>query len=285
VLPTFVGIGVPRAGTTWLHELLAAHPAVCMAQGRKEVHFFDDNFERGVDWYRRFFPERVPPAVAVGEITPHYLYEPRCIDRIDRTLPEAGLLVSLRNPVDRLVSHFRHRARVDGFTGSLHDFVREHPHAVSWGRYDAHLAPWLERFPPDRICLLVFEDAVTDVGATLQRLAELTGVPVSGFPEGAGAGAVNQSALPRRRRAYALATRQARRLRARDADWAVNVAKRLGLGRIAGGRSVEPGPSITEVERRELWDLFADDVARLEELTGRSFAAWRPSRRAEEDAE
>ena len=30
MLPTFVGIGVPRAGTTWLHEILDAHPEVAV---------------------------------------------------------------------------------------------------------------------------------------------------------------------------------------------------------------------------------------------------------------
>ena len=54
-LPTFVGIGVPRAGTTWLHTLLEGHPQVYLPTRRKEVRFFDRHFEHGPDWYEGFF--------------------------------------------------------------------------------------------------------------------------------------------------------------------------------------------------------------------------------------
>lgn len=280
MLPTFLGIGVPRAGTTWLHQLLDSHPDIGMAQGRKEVHFFDHNFERGPGWYERRFPHSAHP-VAAGEITPHYLYDVRCIERIDRTLPGAGLLLSLRNPVDRLVSHFRHRQRVDGFGGNLDDFIRKYPQAVTWGRYATHLRPWLDRFPSERFCLLVFEEAVADVGGTLDRLAAFVGVAAAGFPAGAGTAAVNESFAPRHRRAHGLARRQARRLRGWDADWAVSLAKRLGAGgmarEMAGGGRPAGGSPLDDGRRRELWALFADDVAELEVLTGRPYASWQPA--------
>jgi len=40
-LPTFLGIGVLRGGTTWLHELLASHPNIFVPTRRKEIFYFD----------------------------------------------------------------------------------------------------------------------------------------------------------------------------------------------------------------------------------------------------
>ena len=56
MLPNFLGIGVPRGGTTWLHELLSSHSEVYMPTQRKEIHYFDRFYDRGSSWYEDFFP-------------------------------------------------------------------------------------------------------------------------------------------------------------------------------------------------------------------------------------
>ena len=58
--PTFLGIGVPRAGSTWLYRLMESHPAIWVPPQRTEVHFFDRYFDRGFDWYAQFFPRASP---------------------------------------------------------------------------------------------------------------------------------------------------------------------------------------------------------------------------------
>ena len=61
-LPTFLGIGAPRAGTTWLNTLLSSHPDVYMPTRREEVRFFDRDYDFGLGWYESFFP---PPELTV----------------------------------------------------------------------------------------------------------------------------------------------------------------------------------------------------------------------------
>ncbi len=56
MLPSFIGIGAPRSGSTWLHELLRAHPNVYLPRQRKELNFFNQNDSRGIDWYEKYFP-------------------------------------------------------------------------------------------------------------------------------------------------------------------------------------------------------------------------------------
>ena len=78
MLPNFIGIGAPRCGSTWLHDLLQSHPEVYMPERRKEVYFFNTHYERGPEWYEGFFPADSEAGSwrAVGEITPVYMYDP-----------------------------------------------------------------------------------------------------------------------------------------------------------------------------------------------------------------
>ena len=104
VLPNFIIIGAPRAGTTALTRYLSAHPQILMS-ARKELHFFDSHYERGLDWYARQFAVGVGK-LAVGEATPTYMYKEEAIARMARALPEAKLVAILREPVDRAYSHY-----------------------------------------------------------------------------------------------------------------------------------------------------------------------------------
>ena len=102
MLPNFLCIGAQRAGTTWLYDLLASHPEVYVPSRRKEVHYFDWYYDRGLSWYTRFFPPQgeVARYRAVGEVTPDYLYDSTCPKHISETLPSVKLIAILCNPVD-----------------------------------------------------------------------------------------------------------------------------------------------------------------------------------------
>ena len=102
-LPTFVVIGAMRSGSTSLYKHLQAHPDVFMP--RKEIHFFDDRWDRGLAWYRSRF-EGYDGQPAVGEATPTYLADPVALDRMAEMIPDARLLAVLRDPVDRAYSHY-----------------------------------------------------------------------------------------------------------------------------------------------------------------------------------
>ena len=67
-----------------MHQLLASHQDVYMPTRRTEIHFFDVHWERGTQWYVRFFPSgaEADRYQAMGEITPHYLYCDHCPERI-----------------------------------------------------------------------------------------------------------------------------------------------------------------------------------------------------------
>jgi len=110
-LPDFIIIGGMKCESTALYQYLVQHPDV-LACATKEVHFFDNRFERGVDWYRQFFPLKIQKGGRItGEASPYYIFHPAVPARIKQLLPEVKLIAVLRNPVDRAFSHYQHAKR------------------------------------------------------------------------------------------------------------------------------------------------------------------------------
>src|SRR5262245_48289245 len=103
-LPDFIGIGAQRCATSWIYECLACHPQVYMPE--KEIHFFDCEFERGMDWYLNHF-STAHAGKLCGEFTPDYLSSPVAIERLRDLVPQAKLIISLRHPVQRAYSAYR----------------------------------------------------------------------------------------------------------------------------------------------------------------------------------
>ena len=98
-LPTFLLLGAPRAGTTSLHHWLGGHPDVCVSRP-KETQFFSLCFDKGPEYYSRFFAHWNGEPV-VGESTPMYLSLPHVPRRIAALLPDAALVAVLRSPAEQ----------------------------------------------------------------------------------------------------------------------------------------------------------------------------------------
>lgn len=185
-LPTYIIAGAMRSGTTALNSYLREHPEVAVAP-RKEVHFFDSFYERGVDWYREQFPGSESARV-VGEATPNYMYSTTALDRIRDTLPDVKLIVMLRNPIDRAYSHYWHDRARGKTTGDFGDNVRRELdgdqglHYIGRGRYRTQIESILERFPPTSLHVEVFEDMVARPEDVYSSVCQFIGVDESFRP-------------------------------------------------------------------------------------------------------
>jgi hypothetical protein len=272
-LPTFLGIGVPRAGTTWLHTLLSAHPEVHLPSRRKEVRYFDRHHDRGRGWYEEFFctPEEARAYTAIGEISPQYLYCEECPGRISALLPTAKLIVMLRHPVDRAYSQFGFVIQRRDFRGSFEEFVATRPRALEMGFYSRYLEGYLPHFDRTRILPIVFEEAVSVRGEVRRDLAGFLGISQERFPDATER--VNPSTVPRFRSLSSFAVKTGRRLRRHHLESLVDVAGRLGLRRLltSGSRVPRLDPAL----KRELSQMYADEFEELERSWGVDLSPWR----------
>jgi len=204
-LPDFIVIGAQKSGTGRFHSLLVRHPNVRRA-AVKEVHYFDnpERFRNGIEWYRRCFP---PPTrengrtTITGESTPAYLLNPLVPERMAEAVPQARLIVLLRNPVDRAYSHYHHIVRNGGETRSFEEAMeegmkqtpgeedkaseREHrknvvkqPRAyLSRGIYVDQLQRWSEFFSDEQMLVLKSEDFFEHESDTMKIVQGFLGLP------------------------------------------------------------------------------------------------------------
>lgn len=101
-LPEFVIIGAMKSGTNSVAGVLRDHPQVFMPKG--EAHFFDRHWDQGLDHYGRLF-EEAPDGARCGEKTPAYVARERWMRRMASVIPDVRLILLLRDPARRLLSH------------------------------------------------------------------------------------------------------------------------------------------------------------------------------------
>ena len=186
-LPQALVVGAEKCGTSTLTGLIDAHPDgfVCTP---KEPHFFsrDDQWDRGVDWYRSLFePGRAAAVRAEGSVTIAYASRSeRAIPRIREVLGDPAIVFIARHPVRRIESRWRMRQSFEPAGGreSFEQFVRDRwDYLIDNSRYAERLAPFAAAF--GRVSVLLFEDLVADRDAVVRRLYEAVGLDASFRPE------------------------------------------------------------------------------------------------------
>lgn len=106
--PTFFILGAAKCGTTSLYHYLNAHPDICMSTP-KEPRFFEAEYHNGLDYYwKRYFSSVWNGESAIGEARHRNLYLPYVPERIKESVPNAKLIVIVRDPIERAHSHWRH---------------------------------------------------------------------------------------------------------------------------------------------------------------------------------
>jgi hypothetical protein len=263
-LPTFLVIGAQKSATRWLKVNLGEHPDVFVAPS--EVGYFhkpERVRDEGPRWYRQQFDGWSGQPV-VGEGTPGYMiWHHRPVDiaeRIHALVPDVRLVAVLRNPVDRALSAFVHHQQWGDIEEGA-DFmamVREvaasgvldagPPRScipgwggpqtlITGGWYGASLEPYVDRFA-GQLLVVLHDDVATAPEDVYRSVTDHVGADPGFVPPDLDS--VRFSNLRRRR-------------------WRRNQGRRL-----------------SDAERREVFALFRDDIARLEALTGLDLHRWDP---------
>jgi hypothetical protein len=269
-LPNLVVIGAMKAGTTSLHRYLGRHPDVAMSE-RKELDLFvRPDWRERLAWYRAHFPAEAPWR---GESSPNYAKRRRFPDvpaRIAEALPDVRIVYILRDPVERIVSHYVHLVAARKESRPLEEALDELDHnpLVDPSLYHAQLGAYLAHFPSSRIHLTSLEELAASPRATMAALFRFLGVdPTFDSPDFARV----HHPSHRKRRATPLGRVALRSLGA----WRVNRVRRRAkvVDRVLRAGPVER-PVLADGLRHRLEDRLREDVRDLRRLTGRPFEAW-----------
>ena len=299
-LPDFLIAGVPKAGTTALHAALAPHPGLYLSPVKEPKFFLTDGppprhggpgdvqtYQEHVwrrDDYEALFAA-APDGALLGEATPFYLHDLDSHARIKALVPQARLVVLLRDPVDRAHSNWTHlwnaglEPEADFLAACRAEPARiaagwaQFWHYVGLGRYGRQIEHLYRHFPREQVLLLRYRELKDDPAATLDRVCAFLGAETGVL-----------TAIPKENVNRHVVE-----------DTTVNAALRwlLRTGGAFGHRFPAPlrqaarGPLLTVLhrktgarpvttpeERAALLPLFAGDIALLQEVTGERYDDW-----------
>lgn len=209
--PNFLVLGAMKGGTSSLNYCLRMHPEVHVASGAKETHFFDRHFERGEAWYLKHFPlkadvRHLGARAPIVDSTPYYLFHPVVPERVKRMLPDAMLIVLLRDPVERAISHYHHnikkarepleieealRAENQRLAGEVERMMADPSYQsdahknfsyIARGLYRDQIEAWLRHFPQERFLFIRSDTFSRETETTFAEVCRFLGVKPIALP-------------------------------------------------------------------------------------------------------
>jgi Sulfotransferase family len=270
-LPNLIVIGAQKCGTSGLHYYLSLHPEISMSRP-KELNFFikERSWDRGVEWYRRHFDAA---ANVRGESSPNYTAYPHHAgvpERMHSLVPDARLILLVRDPVERIAAHWVHnyakrREKGDVATTLLHPNTTY----VLRSQYYMQLRQFLNHYPAEQILVLEQGDLRHNRLDTLRTIFEFVGVD----------SAFEHPGFTRERH------RTGRKHRATRAGLRLEkLGMRMFGGKLPRGfwfaerllflRRPIDVPDVRDELSPEVLTVLHEDADRLREFTGRSFDRW-----------
>ncbi|XP_024140080.1 heparan sulfate glucosamine 3-O-sulfotransferase 2 [Oryzias melastigma] len=181
-LPNAIIVGVKKGGTRAVLEFIRIHPDVRAAG--TETHFFDRNYDRGLEWYRGLMPRTLESQITM-EKTPSYFVTKETPRRISAMSQDTKLIVVVRDPVTRAISDYTQTLSKTPDLPSFQELAFRNQslglvdmswNAIRIGLYALHLENWLRYFPLAQIHFVSGERLITDPAGELARVQDFLGL-------------------------------------------------------------------------------------------------------------
>lgn len=187
--PDFVILGAMKAGSTSLFRWLEQHPGVTLPADKEPAFYSrDERWRRGLKGYAALFAD-IPSSQLSGEASVHYS-DPAVAERAARRLhtmaPMTKLLFLVRDPAERLRSHYRHEVQRGRERRRMLEALKDagNPY-IRCSLYPEALRPWVTCFGRERLLLVDFERLVSDSEESWHNVLGFLDLPVLARPNGA----------------------------------------------------------------------------------------------------
>jgi hypothetical protein len=283
--PNLFVIGAAKSGTTSLHYYLDQHPDVHMSKEKEPNHFSysEEPFKarhavRDPQRYQALFDT---DASVRGEASVSYSFWPYPAgvpERIHAVAPEARFIYIVRDPVARVVSHFRHRVALGEEHRPISEVVAD-PHEpeeryVTASSYATQMARYLELFPRERFLVLDHAELLAHRAAVLRECFAFLDVDES-FTSPNWERRLNDTSSQRQYSALADRVRFSRAYRTTLGWFSPEVRNAIvGPVRRVLTRDVSREEPIGDDVRRHFAALLAPEAERFRSLSGKDFPSW-----------
>ena len=211
LLPDFAIIGAQKCGTTSLYNYLSLHPYI-LPSLQKEVSFLGVQKSHSLNWYRSHFPMATTRTMfrrslgrnpLVGEASTETVFLPGAPAHAASILPELKLILLVRDPISRAISHYYHDHRWGLVSESIEDAFQiafdsiendrevwqkcaaeksreyeepKHSYLLR-GLYADQIENWLNFFEGEHLLVLHAEDFWKDPGESLRKTSAFLDLP------------------------------------------------------------------------------------------------------------
>ena len=174
-------IGAMKSGTSTLFDYLSQHPEICSCQ-KKEPDFFRSyrNWSKGFDWYQSLWKWNPNLHKVALEASVRYTIRdewPKTVERIYQTKAKFKFIYILRNPVERIESHFNFLQNIPG--QRYRSFSEVMPNLIAVSKYGMQLDKYYKKFPAEDILILYFDDLKSQPKEMLKKVCKFLNVDAS----------------------------------------------------------------------------------------------------------
>lgn len=293
-LPNVLIIGAQKSGTTSIYDWLGQHPDVYANPAAKDFPFFcnDTKYAEGIEGYAELFKAAASQRIILAGCV-NDLFFPLAPARIHEHLPDAKIIVVVRNPIDRAFSAYRYAVERGlekrGFDQAIDDELRGAPYEgffeqsqksyLEHGQYATQIERFREYFTVEKIKVFVFDDVKKNPQIMTDELTAFLELPAF-TPEfvarNVTKGGYRSNFL--RWMLFDQALRRNRMFAALKNLFSPELKRRLRTTiREFNKKSVEI-PAPTTETKRLLRDYFRDEIGRLGDITSRDLSHWLPNR-------
>ena len=275
-LPEIIGVGPPRTGTTWLHNVLDGE--VDLPHGVKETLYFTTFYHKGFDWYAHHFRHATGER-KIAEICP-YFFDTEALDRIKTIMPSCKIITTMRDPVDRLYSVYktlRHSAHAR--RGTFEQTLNVWPSMAKGNRYASHLKGWFDTFGRENVLVTIYDELRSDPQNYVDRVTDFIGVKKIALAARPAIGDdVNSfSRAPKNRKLARNAFKFMYWLKGHQSYALINLLERAGVWEFCAGRG-DPFPPLTPEQDARLRERYRPEVEALENMLMIDLFAWKKPR-------
>lgn len=277
MLPNLIVIGAMKCGTSSLYHYLTLHPDVFMSTP-KELDFFIKtmNWNKGIKWYESHFREngKASKIKIYGEASTNYSKHPTFIgvpSRMYSLLPDVKLIYLIRNPIDRIVSHYIHNYYDEledrSFSEILSNF--DNNHYINCSKYYMQLEQYLNYYPKKNILVIATEELNKFPQDTMKRLFNFLNIDASFYSQKF-TKVIHKTAEKGRRNAIGrlISKIPIRKLLASFLpQFFQTIYRKVALSQI-------DRPILDNNTRKKLVEYLKDDIDQLKNYTGNDFRYW-----------
>jgi hypothetical protein len=270
-------IGVQKAGTTSLHDIMKQHPQLELPTV-KEIFYFSDEQEykniSNLNKFFKFYPDKIQM-----NVTPNFISHPKAMERIYQYNANAKIIIMLRDPVTRAVSQYKMRERTLKEKRTFKDVIHSeinHPNIaenyitslIHRSNYVPQIKNVLKYFPRDQVYFMLFEDFVKQQKVEVDKLCQWLGISAFEF-ESINS---NSSYYPRKTWMYKLLMKVPRKYY-RKFNQIFNLELRHVIRKLVG--ETKASIKIEQETIQHLYEYYLPSFDEVELLSGLDCSNWR----------